>query len=161
MRGNERGVALIGVLAVVGIVALITLSALERGMLQTRTVTAALDRARALEAAEFALRRAADHATDWSRSSVDPVPPPHRDAWQPVIRARGRPVSGAPHNALLDRAPEVLVERLRPIGSNDCSDGDCGYRLTALADNRDDGADVVLQARIIDGSAVRIWRVLR
>ena len=161
MRGNEHGVALMGVLGVVVIVALITLSALERGMLQTRTVTAALDRARAFEAAEFALRRAADRAPDWSRPPLDPVPPPHRDAWRPVIRARGRAVSGAPHHALLDRAPEVLVERLRPIASTDCSDGDCGYRLTVLADNRADGADVVLQARINDGSAVRIWRVLR
>ena len=161
MSGNERGVALIGVLGVVAIVALITLSALERGMLQTRTVIAALDRARAFEAAEFALRRGADHATDWSRPPLDPVPPPHREAWRPVIRARGRAVSDAPRHALLSRAPEILVERLRPIGSTDCSGDDCGYRLTALADNSADGADVVLQARIIDGSAVRIWRVLR
>ena len=153
--------ALIGVLGAVVIVALITLAALERGMLQTRTVAAALDRARAFEAAEFALRRGADQALAWSRSPVDPVPPPRREAWRAVVRTRGQAVSDAPHHALLSRAPEVLVERLHPIASIDCGDGDCGYRLTALADNRGDGADVVLQARIIDDSAVRIWRALR
>lgn len=161
MRGDERGIALIGVLGVVVIVALITLSALERGMLQARSVTAAIDRARTFEAAAFALRRGADRAGDWSRPPVDPVPAPQRAAWRSVIRAQGRAVSGAPHHPLLSRAPEVLVERLRSINQADCRGNACGYRLTALADDSGDGADVVLQARIIDGSAVRIWRVLR
>ena len=161
MIRDQRGVALIGVLGVMVIVALITLSALERSILQTRTVTAALDRTRALEAAEFALRRAEGHAPHWYRAPVSPPPPPRRDAWRSVIRAHGQAVSGAPNEALLGRAPKVLVEQLRPIGSTQCPSRGCDYRLSALAGKRGDGADIVLQVRINSSSTMRIWRMLR
>ncbi|AUB78732.1 MULTISPECIES: hypothetical protein [Spiribacter] len=162
MRRRQRGIALVGVLGVVLIVSLITLTALERARLQIRTVTATIDQAQALEAAEFALREAARQAAQWSRPALQPTPVPRRRAWRAVLMAEGRTLS-LPHRTD-DGAPplRVLVERLRPVSRPDCSDGGCGYRISALAGGRGaTRASVLLQARLVDGSPLRTWRALQ
>jgi len=162
MKSQERGMALVGVLGVVLIVALITQTALERARLQIRTVTAGVEQAQALEAAEFALRAAARQAVQWARPALRPAPAPRHSAWRPVLLAEGRRLS-APRQ-LEGRMPplRVLVERLRPVAEPDCSGGGCGYRISALAgDSGDAGASVLLQARLMDGSLLRTWRALR
>jgi Tfp pilus assembly protein PilX len=162
MRRRQRGIALVGVLGVVLIVSLITLTALERARLQIRTVTATIDQAQALEAAEFALREAARQAAQWSRPALQPTPVPRRRAWRAVLMAEGRTLS-LPHRTD-DGAPplRVLVERLRPVSRPDCSGGGCGYRISALAGGRGaTRASVLLQARLVDGSPLRTWRALQ
>ncbi|PZA00235.1 hypothetical protein A6K26_005880 [Gammaproteobacteria bacterium 2W06] len=144
------------------IVSLITLTALERARLQIRTVTATIDQAQALEAAEFALREAARQAAQWSRPALQPTPVPRRRAWRAVLMAEGRSLS-LPHRTD-DGAPplRVLVERLRPVSRPDCSGGGCGYRISALAGGRGaTRASVLLQARLVDGSPLRTWRALQ
>lgn len=162
MRCGQRGIALVGVLGVVLIVSVITLTALERARLQIRTVTATIDQAQALEAAEFALREAARQAAQWSRPALQPTPVPRRRAWRAVLMAEGRTLS-LPHRTD-DGAPplRVLVERLRPVSRPDCSGGGCGYRISALAGGRGaTRASVLLQARLVDGSPLRTWRALQ
>jgi hypothetical protein len=154
--------ALVGVLSVVLIVALISLTALDRARLQIRTVTAAADRAQALEAAEFALREAARHAEPWSRPALRPVPAPRRSAWGPVLVAEGRRL--AVPDSLDGPSPpvRVLIERLRPVGDADCPEGGCGYRITAFAGRRGDRRPgVMLQAQTMEGLPRRTWRVLQ
>ncbi|KAF0282400.1 hypothetical protein BA900_04795 [Spiribacter roseus] len=144
------------------IVSLITLTALERARLQIRTVTATIDQAQALEAAEFALREAARQAAQWSRPALQPTPVPRRPAWRAVLMAEGRTLS-LPHWTD-DGAPplRVLVERLRPVSRPDCSGSGCGYRISALAGGRGaTRASVLLQARLVDGSPLRTWRALQ
>ena len=154
--------ALVGVLGVVLIVSLITLTAHERARVQIRTVTATLDQAQALEAAEFALREAARQAAQWSRPALQPTPVPRRRAWRAVLMAEGRTLS-LPRR-IGDGGPplRVLVERLRPVSRPDCSGGGCGYRISALAGGRGaTRASVLLQARLMDGSPLRTWRALQ
>jgi hypothetical protein len=162
MKRQERGMALVGVLGVVLIVALITLTALERARLQIRTVTAAVEQAQALEAAEFALREAARQAAQWSRPALRPAPAPRQSAWQPVLLAEGRMLAVPRHLEGRASPLRVLVERLRPVTGSDCSGGGCGYRISALAGGSGDArASVLLQARLMDSSPVRTWRALR
>lgn len=161
MTDRQRGAALIGVLGVVVIVGSIGIGALERSMLQTRGARVAYEQSQVREAAEFALRRGAARAADWSRPALDPAPAPTRVAWRAMIRREGRALSAASLTTDSDRPPRILVERLRPAGRTDCRAGDCGHRLSALAPGPRDGGDVVLQALIKDGSPVRVWRPLR
>ena len=152
---------MIGVLGVVVIVGSISMAAVERSMLQTRGGRVAHEQSQAREVAEFALRRGAARAADWSRPALDPVPAPTRAAWRAMIRRQGRALSAASLTTDSDRPPRILVERLRPAGQTDCRSGDCGYRLSALAPAPRDGGAVVLQALIKDGSPIRVWRVLQ
>lgn len=162
MTDRQHGMALIGVLGLIPIAALITLMALERSILQTRTASTALDRTIALEVAESALRRAADSAGQWARPPLDPVPPASAAQWRGVIRDQGRVLAQPDTAAALLEPPAVLVERLAATHAGDCGDTvACGYRLSVLAHGRAPGTEVVLQATTADQSAVRTWRELR
>ena len=162
MKHRQQGVALIGVLAIIPIVAAITLTGLERTLVQTRSAGTAIDRAIALEVAETALHRAAESASQWARPSLVPAPKAAAAPWRAAVDEEGRMLPSLATEVALHRPPAVLVERLVAGGETDCSaQSACGYRLTVAASGRVAETDVVLQAIIADRSSVRIWRELR
>lgn len=162
MKPRQEGVALVSVLAMLPIVALMTLTGLERSLVQTRTAATAMDRTIALEVAEAALRRAAESASEWARPPLTPPPEAAAAPWQAVIDEQGRSLPALATDVALYRSPAVLVERLVPTAMPDCGGpGACGYRVTAVAHGRTATTEVVLQAMIADRSSIRIWRELR
>ena len=162
MRERQQGIALVGVLAIIPIVALVTLLGLERALVQTRTAGTAMDRAIALQAAETALRRAAESAAQWAGPPLAPAPEAAAAPWRAVIDEHGRTLPAPTTERSLHSPPRVLVERLVPTGAADCGGpAACGYRLTVAATGRAAAPGVVLQAVIAERSPVRIWRELR
>jgi len=162
VRERQRGVALVGVLAIIPIVALMTLMGLERTLVQTRTAGTAMDRTIALEVAETALRRAAASAAQWAGPPLTPAPEAAAAPWRAMLDEHGRTLPALTTEVVLHRPPSVLVERLVPTGAADCgSTAACGYRLTVAATGRAAEPGVVLQAVIAERSSVRTWRELR
>ncbi|MEX0385643.1 pilus assembly PilX family protein [Spiribacter onubensis] len=162
MKARQQGVALVGVLAIIPIVALMTWMGLERSLVQTRTAGTAMDRTIALAVAEMALRRAAESAAQWARPPLEPMPEAAASSWRAMMDEYGRTLPALTTDVALHRPPAVLVERLVPTGTADCGGpAACGYRITVAATGRSAGTDVVLQAIIAERSSVRIWRELR
>ena len=158
---NQRGIALIGVLAALFAGAVIAMVGLERAYFNQRLSSLAADHYVAMEAAEAALRVGQSQYLDQARAPVSLNVGADAREWANWLATSGQPLPGLADRRSLARSPRLLVERLKPRYIDDCvASTACGYRLTVLAYGYSDRSRVVLRSVVSDASDIRLWREL-
>lgn len=146
MRERQSGVALAGVMALVLVIAMVSLAGLERAFWQTRLAHAAVAEQQAFEAAEAALRRVQDNPAVYARQPLKPTPAARAQSWRPVLEQFGQSIS-----ALSDYpTARVLVESKAQA-----------YRITALGYSRSGESTAIIQAVIAADQSTYLWQQLR
>ncbi len=146
MRQAQSGVALAGVLALVLVVAMMSVAGLERAFWQTRLAAAGIAEQQAFEAAEAALRRVQDDPVGYARQPLQPAPAADAQAWRLVLEQFGQSIS-----ALSDYPTARVIVESRAQA----------YRITALGYSRDGKMSAVIQADIAADQSTYLWRQLR
>lgn len=146
MRRAQSGVALAGVLALVLVVAMLSLAALERAFWQTRLAAGGMAEQQAFEAAEAALRLAQADPARYARQPLKPAPAGDARAWRSVLERSGQSVT-----ALSDYpAARLLVESMSQA-----------HRITVLGYSLQGEKTAVLQAVVAADDSAYLWRRLR